>query len=80
MKKPKIEYLEVEQDGKRVRYNVGSSPFSYALRIALLLSVGFAAGMVAFSAGLDRGTTIGINSCMAGNAVSVDPAVSGGID
>lgn len=47
------------------------------LLLLVVLCWGFVMGFIAFAEGVDRGTTIGIESCRAGDTVLVDPGIGG---
>src|SRR3546814_8987652 len=68
-------HISAVQDGeKRVEY-MRPRRWGDWLLLLVVLCWGFVMGFVAFAEGVDRGTTIGIDSCRAGDTVLVDPAV-----
>ena len=76
MNMKKQEITAVQIGDKRVEYMRPRSWRDWLL-LLVVLCWGFVMGFIAFSEGVDRGTTIGIDSCRAGDTVLVDPAVQG---
>src|SRR3546814_5151951 len=68
-------HISAGQDGERRVEYMRPRRWGDWLLLLVVLCWGFVMGFVAFAEGVDRGTTIGIDSCRAGDTVLVDPAV-----